>query len=274
MLYTYYKRSEMEFFALSRSLDPGVTSVIEIGHGFLIDGRKTSNRARSFQLHIVVAGDGSFNSEPVEVGMGYLVAPGESYREVGGIEQFWINFSGEGVKTLLAEVGIDEHSHSFRLEPRSAKLIERELRALFSSEPELISTRLHMLGTLYRLLALFGSREPSEPESELPAIERVKRRIERSYSEPLSLPTLAAEVGLSPKYLSRRFKSETGLTVSEYLTRIRLSTAATLLLTDRRVDEIARAVGYGDPLYFSKAFSRFHGLSPSRWRSAERDKSE
>lgn len=95
-------------------------------------------------------------------------------------------------------------------------------------------------------------------------IKEVKNYISKHYAQPLSLEMLAEFLSVSPFFLSRVFNSESGFSLSEYLTMVRMNQAKTLLLDGRmNVSEIADAVGYEDSGYFSKVFKRHFGCSPS-----------
>ena len=84
-----------------------------------------------------------------------------------------------------------------------------------------------------------------------------------------SLKVLAGEVALSPGYLSTLFKDIFGITFHEYLTVERLERAKILILsTGLKNYEIAEQVGFEDPNYFSTAFKKRFGLSPSKYRAS------
>ena len=77
----------------------------------------------------------------------------------------------------------------------------------------------------------------------------------------------ARHVGLSRFYLERTFAALTGMSVSEYIRARRLTLAAQALLTgDQKVIDLALKYGYDTPESFTKAFSRFHGVTPSSVR--------
>ena len=89
--------------------------------------------------------------------------------------------------------------------------------------------------------------------------------------EPFALDPLAEHCGLSVSRLSHLFKEETGITPQQYGEELRLREAQQLLThTSLPLKEIAAAVGFEDPYYFSKRFRRFTGKPPSQWR-ARRD---
>lgn len=87
------------------------------------------------------------------------------------------------------------------------------------------------------------------------------------YGEALSLEQLAQQFYLSPSYLSRIFKRETGVNLSTYLQNVRIEAAKTLLRTsDLKSYEVAERVGINDPVYFSRIFKKVTGLKPKDYR--------
>jgi AraC-like DNA-binding protein len=113
--------------------------------------------------------------------------------------------------------------------------------------------------------------EPKDPEffcqrQKRVARERVERAREllgRDLVNPLTLESLGQEVGCSPFYLSRMFSREVGLTIPQYLRKLRMERAAELLRTGRyNVTEAAIEVGYSSLSHFSKAFCETIGCCP------------
>jgi len=87
--------------------------------------------------------------------------------------------------------------------------------------------------------------------------------------EEISLNRVAKEVNISPNYLSAVFSQEMGTTFVEYLTAKRMEKARELLRSsDLRSGEIAGAVGYKDPHYFSFMFKKTQGMTPREYRAA------
>lgn len=82
--------------------------------------------------------------------------------------------------------------------------------------------------------------------------------------ENISIATIAEHLCVSEGHLSHVFKKQTGMTVTNYLTKTRIDAAMALLQTGRvKVYEAAAAVGYKDVTYFSATFKKLTGLSPS-----------
>lgn len=90
----------------------------------------------------------------------------------------------------------------------------------------------------------------------------------------LSLTRVCQELAISKSYFSPLFKAHTGMTFVEFLTAVRMDRARELLASqDQKTYEIARAVGFGDPHYFSLTFRKQTGLSPTEYRAQVKEAS-
>lgn len=102
------------------------------------------------------------------------------------------------------------------------------------------------------------------------AIRRIRRLIEERYAENLTVRDIAEGVYLSATYVSLLYKQETGETLFEYLTKIRMDKAKELLKDPQnKLYEVCYAVGYSDPSHFSKLFKKLTGLTPSAYREQQ-----
>jgi two-component system response regulator YesN len=98
-------------------------------------------------------------------------------------------------------------------------------------------------------------------------IENIKEVIDRKYNENITINDIAKEVYLSTTYLCMVFKQETGETVNEYITKVRIEKAKELLKDPRnKLYDICYGIGYLEPGYFSKIFKKHTGLSPTEYR--------
>jgi AraC-like DNA-binding protein len=90
---------------------------------------------------------------------------------------------------------------------------------------------------------------------------------------PLSTKDIAAHLNISPNYLSTQFKTETGLTITDYIRTRRIEMAVKLLnTTELSVQDIASQVGIDDASYFSKQFKQQIGMSPLEYQKMLRKK--
>ncbi len=142
--------------------------------------------------------------------------------------------------------------------------------------------RYFMLKAYLMQMILLVIREQCEPMT-LPAgcafesvnkkyvVERIVDYFEAHYNEKISLEHIAENMYLSPFYVSKIFKSETGDTPIRYLINIRLEKARELLEArkDISIKAAAAMVGYDDAYHFSKLFKKKYGISPSEVRRAE-----
>lgn len=98
-------------------------------------------------------------------------------------------------------------------------------------------------------------------------ILRAKEYIEQHYQENLSLGVLAEEIHMNPYYFSSFFKKQTGENFKDYVNKVRLNHAISLLVsTDRKIYEIAGEVGFGDVRAFNDAFLRIYQETPGSYR--------
>ena len=99
-------------------------------------------------------------------------------------------------------------------------------------------------------------------------VEQILNYFEDHYSEKVSLDRIAENMYLSPFYISKIFKSETGDTPIRHLINIRLEKAREILLENRElsIQEVAASVGYDDAYHFSKLYKKRFGRSPSQNR--------
>lgn len=85
------------------------------------------------------------------------------------------------------------------------------------------------------------------------------------HDENLSIETICRILYVSSSYFSSVFKKETGQTFLQYLTDLRMSSALSILAQgERPINEVAKAVGFSDPSYFSYVFKKHYGLPPSQ----------
>lgn len=97
--------------------------------------------------------------------------------------------------------------------------------------------------------------------------DRVRKILEMAESETFTIRDLALEFRLSPSYLQRLFKHQTGLCMGEWLNEQRLQRAAHLLMNSyMSVKEIAYSVGYEHASSFIRAFERRFARAPARYR--------
>ncbi|WP_336773010.1 response regulator transcription factor [Paenibacillus sp. MMO-58] len=116
---------------------------------------------------------------------------------------------------------------------------------------------------------LFRAKSPESKENAASVIEKICEYINDHLSEDLSLVRLAELNYFNPSYLSRFFKQECGVNVSEYIDTCRIRKAKELLKEDEyKVREVAVKVGYEAAHSFTRFFKKATGMTPQEYRDA------
>ena len=101
-------------------------------------------------------------------------------------------------------------------------------------------------------------------------IWKARKLIEARSSEQLNLTRVAKSVNINANYLSEKFKQITGINFVDYVTRVRVENACSLLRnSNKRVSEIAFAVGFQSLSQFNRAFKKLIRKSPTSYRRAQ-----
>jgi AraC family transcriptional regulator len=117
-------------------------------------------------------------------------------------------------------------------------------------------------------LLLAYSRGRMSPEGPVPAwLGRVRELLHEESASRLSLAELARCAGRHPVQVCRQFRSRFGCTIGEYVRRVRIARAQSLLVSSEfGIAEIALACGFSDQSQFTTAFRRLTGMPPRRYR--------
>lgn len=98
-------------------------------------------------------------------------------------------------------------------------------------------------------------------------IEKIKMFIQKNYHRDLTVNDIARAVYLTPTYICLIFKQQTGHTINEYLTKVRMEAAQKMLReTNKKLYDICLDVGYTAPSYFTRLFKKCIGLNPTEYR--------
>lgn len=149
------------------------------------------------------------------------------------------------------------------------RLVKKTLRSLeeISSVFEQLTVELaeHRYRTIRRLEELESEQRGQD----------IVAYVKSYYMEDVSLERLSKLFFLSKEHISRKFKQETGMTLSRYVTDCRMKQAKQWLeTTDKTMYDIARLLGYQDEVYFSKLFKKETGLTPTAYRTEHNEQEE
>jgi AraC family transcriptional regulator, arabinose operon regulatory protein len=186
----------------------------------------------------------------------------------------WVHFSGleadDWFSHALGRRGplVACHTPAERLESLAFDRIHRVLTAGYGL-PELLEA-----AAALRFSLVAVSRKRAQNSTALSAHERVQAsiaRLRRDWKHPHHLQELAASAGLSVTHYTALVRRLTGFSPIDFVIRLRIQHAATLLATSTMpIADIAPECGFDDPYYFSRSFSRVMGFSPREYRQSHR----
>lgn len=139
---------------------------------------------------------------------------------------------------------------------------------LFTEKPELVLRSLSALEEWVQYVIEVAMNQIHSTEGSMSVVEKVKQYVAAHISvSELSREVIAAHVFLNPDYLTRVFKKETGLSISDYLQQQRIQYAKDLLAgSNKSVIEVALLAGYSNVSYFSTLFKKAVSMNPIEYR--------
>lgn len=235
-------------------------------------------------LHFVLQGKGTVEIEkkryPVTENMIFFLPPERKVAywpdKKDPWQYVWIEVAGSQCSHAIGLAGL--HPDSIPFAPTRAK----QIRTLFSDMvEESFETRpgvsMGILGKFLQILDLLsydadynaGDMTTAPDTGRRASVQTAIDLLERNYYDPtMSVSRLSKQLNFSAPYLSKIFKETMGVPPTQYLTNIRMRHACELLASHSySVSEIAQAVGYNSPYYFSNEFKHIYGMSPSRYKA-------
>ena len=252
------------------------------GHadGYFFD--LTKGRVLSeYQMLYVVEGSGVFHSHTVKEtklseGDIFLLFPGEwhSYHPTAktGWKKYWIGFRGYIMDDRVRAAFLSPTKPIYHVgySPEIVHLYKQAYDAAFEeaaySQQLLAGIVNHLLGLMYmkeRNIVLMNRNQ-----SHVDMIARARMRIRESLENPITIPQIAEDIGVSYSSFRKLFKEHTGFSPATYQQDLRLQRAKELLsTTDMSVKEIAYRLNFESPDYFSAKFKQKTGRKPSELRN-------
>ncbi|MFC5700294.1 AraC family transcriptional regulator [Cohnella faecalis] len=232
-----------------------------------------------YKIHFVHDGKGKVRvggqTYSLVAGQGFLIVPNVVYYyEADEAEPWtysWIGFAGTDVAALLERTVITADRPVFTMDKKTMPALYEQLTL---SSTASVARDLRLQAHFYEFLAAWieisakVSSAAALPGRQEEYVHRTLECLRSHYSDNISIEQIAESLGLDRKYLSAIFKKALDVPPMQYLLRYRMDKACELLgggtLT---VGEVARSVGYRDPLLFSRMFHKVKGVSPSVYRA-------
>lgn len=229
-------------------------------------------------IHHILSGSGYYcageNSCRLAAGDTFILYPGVEVKYYADSEEpweyAWVGFMGTDAASLIRNTEFRKSAPYIRKGKIPEEQIRQGLENIYSVKGNTYESAVAMTGALYSLLSVFmhySERGEQQKDVRMMYIEKAETYIETNYSYPITVEDVAAYVGISRSHLFRSFQTYMRKSPKEYLSEYRIKQACRLLKeTDLSVSAIAYSVGFENNLYFSKAFRKNKGISPSEYR--------
>lgn len=225
-------------------------------------------------LQFTLGGEGCFQSKDtlytLKKGDCFLVTfPDESYYYLDAEKNwtyFYVHFDGYCAKDIVHEVqrrmglcfslGSHSQTEQYFIEEYNAVYRGKKYRPYEAGQ------------WIYTLLStLLRETEQVLTDSTGAIAELATQWILRNYKKDKNLSDMSAELGISHEHISREFRKYQGISPSDFLQNVRIEQSmGDLLNTNLTIEEIAKRSGFSCGNYFSKAFRKKTGLTPSAYR--------
>ena len=274
---SYYKgqNGDLNFYHINTTLLKDLFP-IDVGYELHSEQKNFPNQYPYYLLHFVKRGRGSIvidgNKTLMTRNTIFILPPDREilYMAKPGWEYFWINFNGIAARNLLTRLGISEERYFLRFpNSKPLKYFQEALEAKQSKRSQ-VFTVTHCLLAVFALIAEQTPLFPHVPENGKKLFAQIYDYIhEHLYDVNLTAGGIAQHFFISLSYFSILFKKNANTTFKEYLNYERIKKATELLeSTDLSIKQVAEAVGFSDPLYFSKVFKRYRLVGPIEYRAA------
>lgn len=148
--------------------------------------------------------------------------------------------------------------------------VESTVRIVASEEPQPLKNLPVVFESLMKKLNKnqYRSVYQSTQLEQVNRMQDIVSYVDNFYMEDISLEQLSNLFFLSREHISRKFKQETGLPLSKYVTKLKIDQAKYWLReTDETIYTISSMLGYSDEKFFSKLFKKITGYTPFEYRN-------
>lgn len=231
----------------------------------------------NYVIHVITAGKGIYKigDREFRVGAGemFVIYPGDTtYYEADHDDPWsymWIGFKGLSARSIVEEIGFTKERPV--LEAGDISRVRDSIDRMLEARRLNSIDAMRRMSALYDTLAImmeFNDNENSHTQNtNVKYVNMAIDCIATGYSENIKISEIASKVGINRSYLTSIFKQQLNMSPQEYLINFRIEIASELLRTTTEpIGSIAVAVGYSDPLTFSKAFRKKTNMTPTEYR--------
>ena len=190
---------------------------------------------------------------------------------------YWVHFSGRDADKILKHYKMSPTQTVFYTGvclnlPTLFRQIINELQLRHEKFEEMTVYKLNEI-LLHINRALDNSTVKENDTSTL--IKSAKVYFNENYNQDINIKSYAGSLNMTPCWFIQKFKELTGVTPTQYILNVRISTAQNLLRHSKyNVSETAMAVGYENTFYFSRLFTKHVGISPSEYKRQNANNAE
>jgi AraC-like DNA-binding protein len=232
-----------------------------------------------FALGVIEKGVQTFSCGPnhyeTPAGGIFVINPGEPHTgetiTPGGFSYSVFYPSAQLFEKVASEITGRQQTTPFFANPRLddpllSKSLSKLARTLIEAKSALEGEHclLETFGLLVRRHAA-NRYAVQQVRRERAAVRQVREYLESNYSENISLTALGEQVALSPFYLARVFRADTGMPPHIYLENVRVQRAQQLIAQGLPLAQVAQETGFSHQSHLTNCFKRFIGISPGQF---------
>ena len=234
-----------------------------------------------FLIHYILDGKGRYCYDnkvyQLQKGQGFLICPDKITYYQADMEDpwtySWIGFHGLKAEAYLKKALLTADNPIFTYDKDDS--IAKCFNEMITAKKYQKGREIRLLGYLYIFLSILVEESANDRFVDYSSnrkelyIKKTIEFIEMNYSRKISISDIAAYIGLDRSYLGSIFKHQLNTSLQDFLVNYRINKGCELMKNkDLAIGDIARSVGYEDPLLFSKIFRKINGIPPREYRKS------
>jgi AraC-like DNA-binding protein len=214
----------------------------------------------------------------------YFIIPAITHEMIYGADEedpwtiYWVHFTGRDMNVFNHSFNIKwlDGPHQILLNEKGLQLWENMYNTLEMGYSKQNLAYINMCLYYFVATFLFPDKHLNEKkQDEKDLINDTVLYMRDNLKEQLTVQDFASRNNFSVPHFSSLFQKATGMPPIEYFIHLKLQKACLLLYsTDIRIKNVAVAIGYEDPYYFSRLFKKYMNVSPDQYRQMRRKKIE
>lgn len=223
-----------------------------------------------YYLHLVCSGTAVLETAGIRYSLKkgdlFFAFPGCPYTitEDNKFDFCYISFMGSSTMTILSDIGVNTETPVYSGFEDLIPIWHSSIKRLNRSNANILTEGV----LLYTLSFINGDEDESnlKPDN-INLFESIVNYIDKHFTEPdMSLNMLSSVFSYTEKYISHLFARNMNIKFTSYLKNLRIAQSYNLIARgETSVSKIAEECGFTDPLYFSKVFKKWNGITPTEY---------